>query len=438
MTMPVGAPVSTAVGHRGSMLRSGSRGAYWPNSWKVTVLVLGLMVVRLGEVLGSLQLAKPVLLATIAAVLLHVVHSRPAAWRNVWRSPMLQAFLVYAALVVLSFPLSTWRGQTWATMKVLPWGVALIVVVGLTTPTIKAADLVVSRMSWLAAMLCAVLLLRGEYLEGNRLTSSGSYDPNDLGALFALTFCFAIGGVMRGSRVSRLVSLVAAGLLFFGLMKTGSRGALLGFIGGSAALLLSMRPQRIILGTIALLAAGPAVWSVLPESMTVRAATLLAIDEDYNTTSSSGRVYLWKRGLTFAAQNPVFGVGAGAFEAKLGHDFQEHNVNGAWHTAHNTYVQIAAEVGFGGLLTLLFLLFQYVRNVRRYWSWRSPVYRPDYLAALIAYALCIVFLSHGYSYLLFGVVALGGYLGMVTPERTSAVVVPSRGPMPGRPPHRIR
>lgn len=97
------------------------RSRYWGGSVAAAILAIALTAVRVGEQLGPVRYLKPVFTATLVGVLLHLTRTHSAEWRRLWRSTSMRLILLYCLTVVLSFPLSIWRGQTWATMQVLPW-----------------------------------------------------------------------------------------------------------------------------------------------------------------------------------------------------------------------------------------------------------------------------------------------------------------------------
>ncbi len=378
-------------------------GGYWAMSAVVAIAVVALTTVRIGELLGPIRILKPVFVSTLAGVVAHLIQTRPVAWARLWKSLPFRLVVMYAIVVALSFPFSIWKGRTLSTMMVLPWALGLVIVVGLTRPTIRDVDNVFRWTAWFTAITAAVLLVNGDVVAGSRLTSKGSYDPNDLAALFCFAMPIAIGTMFRGRWYSRISSCLSAAVLCVALMETGSRGGLIGLVGGMLVFLLAFQPRTVLLVGVVLSIALPAAWPLVPATMRDRAASLFSLEDDYNSTSNSGRIYLWKRGIVFALQRPLLGIGAGTFEAKIGDDFRVQGSRGSWHTAHNTFVQVAAELGLLGFGLLVWLLALYGKYAAKFWSWKSRVHRPEYLASLVGYVVCIIFLSHGYSYILFGI-----------------------------------
>lgn len=399
-------PVRTSFTNERAIARDGLASAYWPQAWIVTVIVLALIMMRVGELTGPVRAVKPVLTGTIAIFALHAIRSGRAAWSAAFRHRQVKLSFGYALAIVASVPFSIWRGQSFSLLTNIVFALSMIVVVCLTWPTLETLDRLLRWLSWVAAVSAVLIIAQGAVVEGSRITTEGSYDPNDLGALFALFLPLAIGASLRGRSVHRLASVVAAGIILAALLKTGSRGGLLALGAASIVFVFAYRPRHVLIVLFSCLVVLPAAWRFAPPVMQQRAASLFALEDDYNTTSNSGRVYLWKRGVAFAIANPLVGLGAGTFEAAVGKDFEEQGAHGAWHTAHNTYVQVFAELGVPGGVILLVLFARVLQTARTFWSWKSPVHRPELLAAASGYLVAIVFLSHAYTYLMFGFIAL--------------------------------
>ncbi|QJR36221.1 O-antigen ligase family protein [Gemmatimonas groenlandica] len=429
--------MSIAVHANAAQLRSRGRSAqraapalrgYWRGSWIASVLALSFIMIRAGEVLGPIRQLKPVFTVTVLLLLFHLFGTGAVAWKSIRTNVTFQLAVAMGVCICLSVPFSIWKGQSVSTMMTLPWSLSLVALLSLNAPSLRNFDRVLMLATWVAALTAIALVSQGAVVEGSRLTSLGTYDPNDLGALFVIMIPFALGASTRGPKLSRLISAVSAAVLFAVLMKTGSRGGLIGLVVGLSVFSFSYRPRKIlmILGAIIILA--PLTWPLLPTVTKERAVTLFSLDEDYNTTSNSGRLYLWKRGVVFALANPLVGLGAGTFEVQIGEDFRDQGTRGAWHTAHNTYVQIFAELGMPGGILLLALIGRSARNAAAFWSWRTTVHRPELLASLAAYLSAIVFLSHGYSYILwgmFGIAAMTEQLLRTRPTRTSVISGPT-------------
>ncbi|MDP5030747.1 MAG: O-antigen ligase family protein [Paraglaciecola sp.] len=172
-------------------------------------------------------------------------------------------------------------------------------------------------------------------------------DPNDLGMVFMMTIPFVIYFFSESKAFGKLLHLIILGTLIYGIYMTNSRGTMLGLMGVTGLFLL------LRYGNIKAIIAG--LFS-LP--------ILLVIASSFRTISSEedsarGRLWAWWDGLEMLRANPIFGVGGG--------NFTEYHQR----VAHNTYIQLIAELGSVGYLiwiTMLFLTmimgYQCVRKLR--------------------------------------------------------------------------
>jgi len=153
-----------------------------------------------------------------------------------------------------------------------------------------------------------------------------------------------------------------------------------------------------------------------------RLQTLLNPSEDYNWAgnSSGGRVEVWKRGVGYMVQRPLLGVGASAFgiaEGSISEMAALHEVTGKgykWSAAHNSFVQIGAELGFPGLIAFVAMLYFAFRLTRRLARDRAiPRAPPDavalgqvFFATLVGYSVTGFFLSQAFSAYLYSILGI--------------------------------
>jgi O-antigen ligase len=129
-------------------------------------------------------------------------------------------------------------------------------------------------------------------------------------------------------------------VLLFGIYLTHSRGALLAL---TAVVVVASR-RRI--GTMpALLIAGVIFAAAMALNFTG--------GRDISAESGADRTALWSSGLQMLKANPFFGVGLGGFID---------NCDGCGHTAHNSVVVCAAELGLVGFYFWCLFLFPTVRD----------------------------------------------------------------------------
>jgi hypothetical protein len=80
---------------------------------------------------------------------------------------------------------------------------------------------------------------------------------------------------------------------------------------------------------------------------------------DFSETSNKGRLQIWKETVSSIASKPFLGVGIGNFPIILNEDFSALKRGSS---AHNIYLDIAAEVGVAGLMVFLLLIVEVLRT----------------------------------------------------------------------------
>jgi O-antigen ligase len=222
-------------------------------------------------------------------------------------------------------------------------------------------------------------------------------------------------------------------VLTLGFVWSGSRG---GFIALAAvALFIVLRysaiPLRWRLGATALVAI--VVVATASDHYWEQMGTITS-DSDYNHTSESGRLPIWHRGIGYMMANPLLGVGPNNFPAAEGTlsalaERQQYGIGVRWNAAHNSFVQIGAEVGLPGLALFVAVIASAFAALRRAGraeaglassGARRPPLTPALTASLIGFVVGAFFLSLAYSEMLYTLVALAVGLHKVTRDAVAA------------------
>jgi O-antigen ligase len=164
------------------------------------------------------------------------------------------------------------------------------------------------------------------------------HDPNDFGQLVVcvipLVFIFWRAKKMLQNIAFVLLPVCA---LLYGVFLTHSRGALLALIA------MAVVAGRRRIGTLpALLVAGGLFAAAMALNFTG--------GREISAESGSDRTDLWSGSMQLLKSHPLFGVGAGNLPDYLGH------------TAHNSVMVCAAELGLFGLYFWSLFLFSSVRD----------------------------------------------------------------------------
>jgi hypothetical protein len=166
-------------------------------------------------------------------------------------------------------------------------------------------------------------------------------DPNDFGQLLACAIPLAFLFWRPKRRLRNFVFvLLPVCVLLFGAYLTHSRGTLV------ALMAVAVVAARRRIGTLpALLIAGVLFVSAMALHFTG--------GREISAQSGSDRTALWSSGLQMLKTHPLFGVGLGSFAD---------NCDGCGHTAHNSVMVCAAELGMFGLYFWCLFLFPTIRD----------------------------------------------------------------------------
>jgi O-antigen ligase len=259
-----------------------------------------------------------------------------------------------------------------------------------------------------AVVYTAVVLTRFDLGSGDawRLGHLYYYDANDFATYTVSAMPLGIYFLHTGRRLS-LQLFAAAGLvvLTLGFVWSGSRG---GFIALAAVAIfvvlyfsaIPLRWRLLATALVTLVLLGTASDQYWEQMGTI------ASDADYNHTNESGRLHIWRRGVGYMMDNPIFGVGAGNFQAAEGTlsplaERQQYGVGVRWNAPHNSFVQIGAELGLPGLALYIALIISAFFTVRR-----AGDLSPALTASLLGFVVGSFFLSLAYSEMLYTLIAL--------------------------------
>jgi O-antigen ligase len=334
----------------------------------------------------------------------------------------------FGAVMILTAPLSIWPGGAVGMFIDLYSKVILIFALMVHTITTRARfdrllSLVVGGTAYIAVRAVIDYARGVNLIEDGRVTGAvgGLFgNPNDLALNMVAFLPLGLALIQdRGARPAvRLVALIGAPAMALAIIFSKSRGGAIGLVGMLLVFLYQMR--RIRPGvTAAVIVACLATIPVLPSSFTGRMASIFDSEQDA-TGSREARKQLLREATEAFKHNPLFGIGAGQFVNYNPDGRQE-----AWRETHNTFLQVAAELGLVGLLvflTILYCGFAATRQTRlqlrgrgpgararapTFWNRSAPhLYSAALLASLSGWLLAAIFGSVAYYWTLYIVLAL--------------------------------
>jgi O-antigen ligase len=224
--------------------------------------------------------------------------------------------------------------------------------------------------------------LHGSTVAGRAVWNKMYSNSNDLAAitLLMLGLALAIATVKTQNIWVRRAAAALVAVTILIILLTQSRGVFVGLLVGFGPPLLAhlmkrpsgAAPVLVVLAVIAVLVPA-ASWHRL-EGITSITETIAGADkerrppagedrfEQFASDSARQRFDILKTGLHIAASHPLLGVGLGCYRvanARYAPQLGERD-------AHNTYVSVAAETGFPGLLLWLGLVWSVLAQARRH------------------------------------------------------------------------
>jgi O-antigen ligase len=411
--------------------------------------VIFLNLTRLASVYGFLEaLEIPLLLTAFTAL---VMFSAAAKWNP---ADLGKHWIPWMVVVVLFFafagiPTALHRN---ATFTYLTHGFSQSILGGILV--FGVARTAAGRRLMAQALCVSGVVTAGLALVWNRrdnafrLAGAATYDSNDLALIVVITMPLLIWWFFDNKSRIRWFAILAMPMMFTVMLRTSSRGGFLGMVAIMAGLLFigstgRVREARKIALTGILLAVLGFV--AMPGAYLNRMRTM---DQELDNQSPRARINVWKRGMGYAKDNPILGVGMANFgraEGILSDYSQQRGGSGVkWSTAHSSYIQAWAEIGFigGGAFTIAIIGGMLALLMWRPPPWmRDPAQRmltPMVGLSLLAFCVSGAFLSFAFDsppyYLLgFGTALLLASRAPPQQNGMPATARPGARPLAGRP-----
>jgi O-antigen ligase len=411
--------------------------AVFTNVWYWQLMIPALSPLRLG-----------ILSIVGAAIAFAASPYRFDVFQDRWKRPV-QLILFIGVLACLGGPFAIVRGP------------ALNFVIYLFIPTVTFTLLVAARVrsqkSLFFLLDCMIYggLLYGYTLITARYDAYGKpygmpfYDANDGALVCLVTACLSLARVGTATSFARRALYAAIALFYLAVVvKSTSRGAFLALVVVVVVLLLFSttttvfaRVRVIVVGLGLMLMVGNSnYWTVMK--------TILEPEKDYNWAGNSdtGRVEIWKRGLTFMLEDPILGSGAMNYQNKQGRSawakkMTAEGKGARWQVAHNGFLEIGVELGIPGLLTFLAILgitLKQLLVVRRSKLTPLPIrQQAEFMAAaIVAYCAGTVFLSSQYWAFVYVLIALASCAVSIALREARQQQATGSSPHPSRVPLR--
>ena len=274
--------------------------------------------------------------------------------------PELVGVVALGAVILATAPFSIWMGGSISTFTDLYVKVILIFILMINTLVYPKR---IEQFTWLIVLASGYIGLRAvfDYARGMNLVENGRVqgvvggmfgNPNDLAlnmvAVLPLALCIVF---RRVSLTRRLVAAGCAGLMFLTVVASHSRSGSLGLAAAMlvlALMILKRRPGLVAAGGLVVVLALP----MLPSSYWTRLSSITDGSRDDTGSRQARSTLLWEAYYAFL-ENPITGVGAGQFQ-----NYKPEGRVEAWRETHNSFLQVASELGVAGLIVFSFLVWR--------------------------------------------------------------------------------
>ena len=391
---------------------------------------------RIHDLFPILAPLKPALLSTVAGIGLLLLQQTGLRRIALLRSRITTCLIGLGVWGALSVPFALTGGIAFHFWMDFARAIVMCVVIAASVRNARDLERLGLVYFGVTVLYTVIILARFQLGSGDdwRLGRLYFYDANDLATLIVTALPIGLYFALAHRRlVLRLVAAVGLMLLVIALIRSGSRGGFLAFLAIAAFILVgftTISGRARVGGLVLILGVLSATAS---DRYWTQMQTIVRPHEDYNLSDETGRVKIWKRGIGYMLDRPAVGVGMGNFQtaegtlsslARMG----EYGRGVRWGAAHNSFVQIGAELGFPGLLLFIVLivsLFAALRRVARGATRADPASKDlarlaqSLMAAFVGFVVGGFFLSLAYSDMVYTLAALS--LALTKVARMQAV-----------------
>ena len=387
-----------------------------------TVLLLRLELAALAVVAASVFEDYLVLVTPWAskglAVLLIASWLLRRSWGRLHDGPRSAVVIAALAFLVMLLLAALVHNNGRPGLDILIRYIGFLAVLGVLVDTMRgglAPERVARTYLWtcVAASVCGLATFA---LAVDRRVVGPIGDANDLAFFLVAAVPFAL--VLRGRSSRPWIYDIALVVILAAILGTLSRGALVGL----AAMLLVAVVARVIqlrtaaLVLVSIVTAAAILVGAFPDLIRVSLARKAAV-ADQNVDE---RFDLWTAAGEMARESPVFGQGPGSF-GLFHQDYLDRlpvDVTHRLDVAHNTYLEVLAELGFLGLITFLVMIVIAASGAWMQWRRSGDRLAGGVFVALVGTAVTATFVTEQYFLPLWLMAAMAGALAH-PPETTS-------------------
>lgn len=378
--------------------------------YKTTFVLIALYYLiahgRLHILVPALQIIPTAMILGILAVISFAVEYKKN--HDQWRFIREEKLLVGLQLMAIaSLPFSLWPGSSFDSLFK---GYMPSVIIALIAGFICKSPKDIEKFLWIYVVNCSLVvymsLSAGIDHYSSRVTDM--YDVNDIAMVLVCALPITFYLLLQQKGFKKLVLSVFMLLAVITILKTGSRGGALGLVAIAGYIVLSSRSKikAMIISVLALVI----LFTFAPDDSKERFITIVKPETEYDQNYGD-RKQIWTRGITIALSSPLVGAGIGNYTVA---DGSSKDKMGPWKAAHNSYLQIAVELGVIGFALYVLLTVGTFLKLRRLKTVVEKLINPSPLAwvikgtelTMVAFMVTSFFLSQAYNPQLYFMIAM--------------------------------
>ena len=274
--------------------------------------------------------------------------------------PVVRDVMILVGVALITVPISVWPSHSLLFLfNVFLKTVLLFLLVIYWCRSVQD----VRRLIWVYCIASVAVVIPGVFSgqagQERYSVESLSYDPNDIALLQVMALPLIVYLYSTSGRRLKLLLGGMALLCLYGVVLTQSRGGFLALVAAGSLILLRSSMSRS--AKLSIVAVGIVVFGVLAgTAWKERIRTMWDPQTEYDQTAG-GRTEIWKASLVLLATHP-WGVGIDNFVTAEG---LSHGGVGKWSASHNTFLEIAVELGVVGLVIFIRLLKGAMKTLRQ-------------------------------------------------------------------------
>ena len=399
-------------------------------SYTALFLFTAILYARPGEFYPSTFTASIALIVALAALAFYVPAQLTLEGNLTARPGEVNLVLLYCFAGLLSIPFAINRSEAWhefsgTFIRCIVMFVVLVNVVRTKTRLRGLLFLALVSSVWLS--MSAINEYRQGLLgpDGYRVTGSGSGifgNTNDM-ALHVVTILPITIALLIGSRgmIRRGLYAVCAAIMVAAIVLSYSRGAFIAMIIVLIFIAFKIGPRHRTGIILAIAALAGAIVVFAPDKYGVRLLSIFFPSLDPGGSADFRRGELF-RSLYIALRHPVLGIGMGNYQPEMSY-------RGL--VTHNSYTQVACEMGVAALACYTMFIVSPLRKLRKIASETFEARANSHFyylavgleASLIAYMVASFFLSVAYTWYVFYLVGFAVCLRRLYEAETGKAVV---------------